>query len=368
MTKVLIVTDGLWNGGAERQLTLLAASLPLPWSASVLSMEDGPYRPVLEGLGVDVRVVPRRFRYDVSAAVRMWRAAADVRPDVVHCWGWMSTLAMAPYCRLKHVPLVNGTIQFGCLPPGRLHMFRLALSVSDAIVANSRAGLAAFGLADGGRNAVVYNGFDSSRLAAIGSDAGESKARDGMVAIMAARMFPAKDWRLLLKAARVLAGDDAGWRFVAMGDGPSREGLMAEASDLIATGVVEFPPPGLEALPAIARADVGVLFTDPDEHAAEGISNAIMEYMACGLPVVCTDSGGNPELVEQGVTGFLTPPKDADAIVSALRALCSDRERAREMGRAGRSRIREDFSVEGMAARFVSIYESLLPAPQEARP
>jgi glycosyltransferase involved in cell wall biosynthesis len=368
MTKVLIVTDGLWNGGAERQLSLLASSLPEPWSASVLSMEDGPYREVLGGLGVEVRLAPRRFRYDVSAAARMWRAAAEIDPDIVHCWGWMSTLAMAPFCRLRKVPLVNGTIQFGCLPAGRLGMFRLAMSVSDAIVANSRAGLAAFGLAEGERNSVVYNGFDASRLSGIVTDADERPEHDGMVAIMAARMFPAKDWHLLLKATRILVDDHAGWRFVAMGDGPSRDALVTDVADLIGAGVVEFPPGGLEALPTIARADVGVLFTNPDDHAAEGISNAIMEYMACGLPVVCTDSGGNPELVEDGVTGFLTPPKDADAVVSALRTLRSDRERAREMGRVGRSRIQERFSVQGMTAHFIAIYESLLADRQEARP
>jgi glycosyltransferase involved in cell wall biosynthesis len=357
MTRVLIVTDGLWNGGAERQLSLLAASLPEPWSASVLSMEDGPYRQVLEDAGVDVTVVPRTFRYDVSAAVRMWSAAARVRPDVVHCWGWMSTLAMAPYCRTHRVPLLNGTIQFGCLPAGRLAMFRLAMSVSDAIAANSRAGLTAFGLAEDGRNHVVYNGFDASRMAAI---APRADGHEGIVAIMAARMFPAKDWRLLLAAARVLAADGTGWHFVAMGDGPSRPGLVEEAADLIGAGVVSFPSGGLEALPAIARADVGVLFTDPDANAAEGISNAIMEYMACGLPVVCTDSGGNPELVEGGVTGFLTAPNSVEAAVTALRTLASDRDRARAMGREGRRRLEERFSVAGMTAHFIALYESML--------
>ena len=58
--KVLMATDGLWNGGLERQLTLLASSLPEPWHASVLSMEDGPYRTVLERSGVELRLAPRR--------------------------------------------------------------------------------------------------------------------------------------------------------------------------------------------------------------------------------------------------------------------------------------------------------------------
>jgi glycosyltransferase involved in cell wall biosynthesis len=362
MTRVLMVVDGLWNGGAERQLTLLASSLPEGWSASVLSMEDGPYRQVLEELGIDVRLVEREFRYDITPAVRMWRAAAEIHPDVVHSWGWMSALAMVPFCRTHRVPLVNATIQFGCLPPRGAGMFRLGMRLSDAIVANSRAGLAAFGLAEGERDHVVYNGFDATRLATVTLDRRGAPTRERTVAIMAARMSPAKDWRLLMDVARVLAEDEGGWRFIAMGDGPVRNDLMKEAADLVSAGVVAFPPGVPEALPAIADADAGVLLTDPDTNAAEGCSNAIMEYMACGLPVVCTDSGGNPELVEDGITGFLVTPKDAGAVVSALRTLRDDPERAREMGREGRRRVEARFSVARMTANYVAVYESVFAA------
>jgi glycosyltransferase involved in cell wall biosynthesis len=361
MTRVLMVVDGLWNGGAERQLALLASSLPEGWSASVLSMEDGPYRAVLEELGIDVRLAERGFRFDVTAAVRMWRAAAEIGPDIVHSWSWMSTLAMVPFCRTRKVPLLNATIQLGCLPPRGAGMFRLGMRLSDAIVANSRAGLAAFGFAEGGRNHVVYNGFDATRLATVTLDRRGAATRERTVAIMAARMFPAKDWHLLMDAARVLAGDANGWLFIAMGDGPDRDALISGAADLVSAGVLAFPPGVLEALPAIADSDVGVLLTDPDNH-AEGVSNSIMEYMACGLPVVCTDSGGSPELVEDGVTGFLVTPKDAGAVVSALRTLRDDPERAREMGREGRRRLEARFSVETMTASYVAVYESLLAA------
>jgi glycosyltransferase involved in cell wall biosynthesis len=323
-------------------------------------MEDGPYRHVLEDLGVDVRIVERKFRLDVTAALRMWRVASESAPDIVHAWGWMSTLAMAPYCRIHGIPLLNGTIQFGALPPRGGRMFRLGMKVSDVIVANSGAGLACFGLAEGGRNRVVYNGFDAARMAAVPKDAEQGAGRVGMQAIMAARMYPAKDWHVLLAAARVLEQDDTGWQIVAMGDGPIRDTLMHDAADLIASGAVAFPPGALEALPAIAEADVGVLLTDPDENAAEGCSNSIVEYMACGLPVVCTDSGGNPELVEDGVTGFLVPPKDVGAVVSALRALGDDPELARQMGREGRRRMQQRFAVSTMVAGFTEIYTGLL--------
>jgi glycosyltransferase involved in cell wall biosynthesis len=233
------------------------------------------------------------------------------------------------------------------------------MSLSDAVIANSRAGLAAFGIAEGDRGHVVYNGFDSARLAAAAASGTRATPREAHTVIMAARMFPSKDWRLLLDAARVLARDADGWHFVAIGDGPERGTLMSEASDLVEAGVLEFAQGGLEALPAIAVADIGLLLTNPAFH-AEGCSNSIMEYMACGLPVVCTDSGGNPEIVLDGVSGLLVAPRDVGALVSALRALGSDPSLARRMGQEGRRRIEGLFTVDAMVERYVTIYKSLL--------
>ncbi len=353
-----MVADGMWNGGAERQLALLASSLPAPWSASVVSMQDGPYRPVLEGLGIGVDVVPRRFRFDITPAFRMWRAAARISPDIVHSWGWMSTLAMVPFCRARGIPLVAGTIRRGDLPPRRAWGYRLGMALSDTVVANSRAGLEAFGIPEGARGHVVYNGFDCARLAGA-VRAGDAATTNGFVAVMAARMADGKDWAVLLDAARRLAAEAAGWTVIALGDGPDRAGLVHQAADLIASGTMQFPDPGLEVVPALMTADVGVLLSDPRSH-AEGCSNAIMEYMACGLPVVCTDSGGNPELVEDGVTGFLVPPRDADALVSALRSLRKDPGRAADMGREGRLRLEPRFSVATMVDAYVRIYGSVM--------
>jgi len=355
-----MVADGLWNGGAERQMALLASSLPEGWSSAVASLQDGPYRPVLEGLGVDVQLAPRRFRLDATAALRMWRIATKTAPDVVHSWGWMSTLAMVPYCRTYGIPLLVGTIRQGCLPRRRAVIDKLAVRLADAVVANSRAGLAAYGVAEGDRGRVVYNGFDHRRLEGL-AVAGDARPGLGTTVVMAARMFPEKDWRTLIAAARVLAREAEGWRFVALGSGPDRAALMAEAIDLVEAGVVSFPEGGLEVLPVIAGADVGVLLTSAGM-AAEGCSNAIMEYMACALPVVCTASGGNPELVEDGVTGAFVPAGDSGALVEVLRSLRDEPEIAHAMGAAGLRRLQRGFSVQSMVAGFVSAYEAATTA------
>jgi glycosyltransferase involved in cell wall biosynthesis len=363
---VLMVTTSLGIGGTERQLVLLASSLPEPWSASVISLEDGPNRAVLEERGVDVRIIGRRFRYDVSPAARIWRAASEIDPDIVHSWSWLPTAAVLPFCRGRGVPLLNNTIQHGRLPSGTDSLGRRLLALSDAVVANNRAGLAAYGVSEDRRTRVIYNGFDMESLDAALAAEGDVAPHEGTAVIMAARMVPAKDWRLFLDAARALAGDAPGLRFEAVGYGPDRDALLAAAEDLVAAGVLDFPEAGLDVLPTIARADIGVLLTDV-RCAAEGLSNSIMEYMACGLPVVATAVGGVPELVDDGVTGLLVPPGDCGAIVSALRALRDDPARAFAMGRQGRERIQTGFSTETMVAGFIAAYESAIAGRRGGR-
>jgi glycosyltransferase involved in cell wall biosynthesis len=92
------------------------------------------------------------------------------------------------------------------------------------------------------------------------------------------------------------------------------------------------------------------------------MSNSLLEAMAAGKPVVATDVGGSPEVVIDGKTGFLVPPKDPEALASAILHLLADRELARNLGEAGRIRVESEFTLEIMVARLEELYDSLLAA------
>ena len=94
--RVVLVADSLANGGAERQLTLLATRLPDSWSAEVWAFDGGPFEDVLRDSGIKVTVAKRRWRHDVIPAVSLWRVLSENNFDVVHSWGWMSTAAAGP--------------------------------------------------------------------------------------------------------------------------------------------------------------------------------------------------------------------------------------------------------------------------------
>jgi L-malate glycosyltransferase len=96
----------------------------------------------------------------------------------------------------------------------------------------------------------------------------------------------------------------------------------------------------------------------------EGLSNAILEAMAAGLPVVATAVGGSPELVQHGRTGLLVPLRDPAALADAIATVLDDPERGMEMGALGRQRVAEHFSIEQMVRSTEALYERLLERKQ----
>jgi len=351
--RVLLLADDLPNGGMERQLSLLAANIGREWQARVWTMGGGPYLERIRSSAVPVHVVTRRFRLDPSPIVACWKELRRSRPSVVHSWSWMSALIAAPLCLALRIPHIDGMIRSGALEPDHTALKRLGMALSPIVISNTAAGLDAWGIGTR-KGRVVPNGFDFTRV----PSSGERKVEDGpgLVVVMSARMTPVKDFSLLIAVARRLGRGEAGWRFVLVGDGPERPRLMAQAADLIAAGVVEFPDPGMEILDIVAGADLGVLLTDVS-HGQEGLSNSILEYMALGLPVVCSDAGGNREAVDDGVTGLVVPPGDADALCGALAYLRSHAPDRLSMGRAGRARVEREFSVAAMVRNMTRVYE-----------
>lgn len=365
--RVLLLTAGLENGGLERQLALLARNLPPRWSPLVWSFDDGPFRAVLEGSRIPVVLRLRRTRRDPRPLFDLMGFIVNQKPDVVHAWHWLPAAAAAPVSAMLGVPFIDGTIRLGLRQPefGRPRDF--AKRFADRVVANSFAGLRAWGI-DPGRGRVVYNAFDAERLTSLGVWL-DRKARTSDVAgqerpftvVMTGRMHPRKDYRALISAARRLSTgvQPEGWRFLLVGGGPERASLEREARDLLRSGVVGFDDAGLEVLPVVEAADVGVLMTNSVLH-AEGCSNSIMEYMACGLPVVCSDSGGNREIVRNGVDGYLVEPGDVGALCRCLLKLRRSPELRVAMGASGRERMLQDFSVRHMVDAYVTQYEECI--------
>lgn len=171
------------------------------------------------------------------------------------------------------------------------------------------------------------------------------------------RMYWSKGHEYALQAIRSLIDQGRSVEFRIVGAGPYLDAVafcrhqlgLEDAVDLVG------PVAPHELQPYLGWADIFV-------HAAvsEGFSNAVVEAQAAGLPVVCSDAGGLPENVVDGITGFVVPRRDAAALADKIRILADDTPRRRSMGEAGRERVRERFQLDQQTTAFEGIYEKAL--------
>jgi len=352
---VLLVCDSLGGGGAERQLALLATHLAEPWRVTVAALGGGLFADVIQEAGVELIMLPRRFRLDVSPLINMAKTVKSLHPDVVHSWGHMACMAADPVCRSMGIPHIAGVIRRGSVYSWRGRWPQLASRLGDIALANSQAGLKAFGV-PAKRGRVLHNGIAPERML---RHPASGRPAEPFHMVMAATMDDRKDFPTLIEAThRLLETSVVKIKTTALGAGALWEKFRSLAGDLVDKGAMEFPGRVDEIMDYLDEAHVGILLGP--EGWGEGISNSIMEYMAAGLPVIATDAGGNPELVKQGETGFLIPPGDVESLVKYLLELVDDREQAVAMGQAGRRRIETEFSVSAMLKRAGEIYDEVI--------
>jgi L-malate glycosyltransferase len=149
--------------------------------------------------------------------------------------------------------------------------------------------------------------------------------------------------------------------FVVVGEGELRPALERQDQALGLANRFHLPGAQRDVPEFLAGLDVAVLSSR-----SEGLSNAVLEYMAAGRPVVATAVGGNPRLIEDGVTGLLVPPDDPAALARAVARLLREPELAARLAREGRRRVEAHYSREAMVRRFERFYLRLVGREEDA--
>ena len=348
--RVAHVTLGLDVGGQEKLLVefarhadrdgfeLVFVSLtgrgPL---AADLDAQRWPVVPLEEPPGLRPRLIPR--------LARLFR---QQKVDVVHTHDDRPLLYGAPAARLARVRRVLHTRHgrgFGLSRRQRL-LVRLAARLTDAFVCVSDdcAALSREQGVSARRVLTVRSGIDVSRFSYAGP-------RKGGPAVAVARLSPEKDVETLVRAAALAAAERPAFRLEVAGDGPCLLDLQKLVRTLGVGEHVRFLGEVRDVPSLLARASLFALSS-----VSEGISLTLLEAMARGLPVAATRVGGNPEVVADGASGLLVPPRDPPALARAILELWDGRDRARQMGLAGRRRVEQGFDIKAMVARYEALY------------
>jgi len=208
---------------------------------------------------------------------------------------------------------------------------------------------------------VIYNGVHWSGTAKVSE--GDSRGRktrldmnnEHPVIINVSNLRPIKGLDLFLKAAQILVSRHPDAVFLIVGHGDEKENLVRLTKNLGIRERVTFLGWRDDVPNILGRCDLAVLSSH-----SEGLSNSIIEYMAAGLPVVCTDVGGNGELVENSVNGYLTPPNDENGMASAIASIIENPGMARKMAEESRRRARTMFTLEKCIQSTEKYYERLI--------
>ena len=220
------------------------------------------------------------------------------------------------------------------------------VTVSEA---NLRHIVKAFGV-PAARIHVIPCGVDTERFQPDGQ-----RAKPPLI-VCVARLVPFKRVGLLLEACAILRTRGVAFQCAIVGDGPCRDELETARGRLGLEQTVELVGAAEQAkvLAWWRRATVAVLASD-----SEGMPVSLMEAAACGVPAVATAVGGIAELIEDGVTGFLTPPGDASRLAGALERLLLDPDLVARFGAAARRRVVERFSLTRQVDRLLALWRRL---------
>ena len=378
---VLFIIDSFEQGGSERQALQLLRQLHESGAVRVrlACLQDrGSLRQEAEQLGIgEIHEYPLTSFYDLNFAKQLRRIVSYVRQnriDVVHTHCFYTNIFGMTGAFLAGVParVTSKGETDGFRSSLQKRAERLSFLLGHRVIANClvvqdmlvREGV------NPKRVIQHYNGLDLDRLKIPdGVSREDALARFGLpsgrrfISIVANLRNPVKDHPMFLRAAARVRHAVPDAAFIIAGEGELMPGLRELAAELGIADDVHFIGRCDDVAMLLHGSNVGVLSSK-----AEGFANAILEYMAAGLPVVATDVGGVREAIVEGETGHIVASGDDEQMAQRIIQVLANDDNARAMGARGRSVVSAKFSSEHHLRNTLELYDELLSGRSDQSP
>ena len=366
--RVVEFTNCFHVGGGEMQVLELLRRLPACYEVSLHALDpNGPLLGETRELGYEPLVHPLGGSFmrpaAVAETVKLAQWLRGERIDLVHAHDFYAALLAVPAARLAGVPVAMSRLDLVHWHGHARHLaFAAASHAADVVVANCQAVrdlVVHVERVSPEKVVVIRNGLDVARFDALRAaplQAPLPDTGDTPLAVLVANMrHEVKRQEDFLAAFALVRRGVPEAQALLVGEGRRAGELARLARELGLAEAVHFLGARQDVPAVLARATFGVLCSRQ-----EGLSNAIMEGMAAGLPMVVTDAGGNAELVEDGARGFVVPPERPEALAQAMLRVLADPARARRMGQAARRFVEDELGLDRMIQEHDRLYRRLL--------
>src|SRR3954447_19809035 len=347
MFSLHIDTARTWRGGQNQVLTTVMGLRALGHRTTLVAHSGGELRQRAKE-GLDLVPLAPRTEMDLTAAWRLSRIIKQLKPDVVHAHDphgvAMAALGLSMSTQLAKPPLVAARrvdfhLRGNSLSRWKYRQVDCFICASEAI----RQMLIADGVPSA-RAVTVHEGIDLGHVdAAPPADlhADLWLPHNSPIVGNVAALVPHKGQRHLIEAAALVVKKVPDARFVIAGEGELRPVLERQIKEHHLEKHVFLAGFRPDILSVHKAFDIFVMSS-----VTEGLGTSLLDAMACARPVVATTAGGMPEVVADGRTGLLMPPRDHEAMAAAIVKLLTDETARAEMGAAGLARVRATFSAE----------------------
>jgi glycosyltransferase involved in cell wall biosynthesis len=371
---IVHLTASTFHGGPERQMLGLADSLIDDANSVFISFsENDRCRAFLsvcrqQGFtGIALKNDTPRLR---AAVAELTEHLERVEADVLLCHGYKSNILgrfAARRCGIPVVAVARGWTGENLKVRLYERIDRWHLRFMDHVVAVSSA--QAEKVRKAGvrpeRLTMIANAIDPDRFADPDSRYRSKleryfRGKRERIVGAAGRLSPEKGFDVLIDAAARVIDLDPTVGFVLFGDGQCKAALLEQITSMGLTGSVVIAGFRNDLDRFIPQLDLFVL----PSH-TEGLPNVVLEACAAGVPVVATAVGGTPEVIEDGVSGFLAPPGEADQLAARIDEALENEERLIEIAYQGRQRVLEGFSFSAQRERYLELFGRLLPTPAD---
>ena len=348
-------------GGKEKQLYYLIKHLPDDVCKQLIVLSDKILHEDVSSYIDSMHVVKRDQKYTWKTWSEIYKVVRQFSPTIIHCWDGISPFIIKPLAIKNNIPLINGSLR-DAMPRKKMSKKQLLADIrhkiSDLNISNSAKGLDVYNMAGHKKGMYIHNGFDLDEFDKKKQIDAQPcvYSKDAFNVCMVGRFMPLKDYLTYIRAAKLVGEKDNSIHFYALGEGPAQN-KCKELAENLAVKNVHFMGKHQNVPSFLSCCNLGIILNPYDR--GEGISNAIMEYMAAGLPVIATNRGGTPELVSDGKNGYLVEPGDAVTVAEKILLMKNNIALCVKMGTKGKRNIEANFTLKAMLENYIDVYKNL---------